>query len=89
MPLAMYVSVFTFTVVTLTVGALYNTGSPDAMAAVSVSVSIPVTPDNHEEGELEENNQDQSVHSKKLGEIRGDRQHLYLASQGICDKTYH
>ena len=66
MPLAMDVSMFTFTVVTLTVGSLYNTGSPNTMAAVSVSVSIAVAPDNHEQGELEENDQSQSVHCEKL-----------------------
>ena len=66
MPLAMDVSMFTFTVVTLTVGSLYNTGSPNAMAAVSVSVSIAIASDNHEQGELEEKDQCQSVHCEIL-----------------------
>ena len=69
MALAVNVSMFTFTVVTLTVGALYNTGCPDAVAAVSVSMTVAITSDHNEEGELDESDQDQRVHGERLREL--------------------
>ena len=69
MALAVNVSMFTFTVVALTVGALHNTGCPDAVAAVSVSMTVAITSDHNEEGELDESDQDQRVHGERLREL--------------------
>ena len=66
MSLAVNVSMFTLTVVTLTLGALHYAGRPYAVAAVTIAVSVPiaVTPDQECEGEQGEGGQHQRVHGE-------------------------